>query len=108
MRRLLSVVGLSGLLLAVPLAPPAQAAGEEATYIVTFRDGVVAESQAPQVLPLRSRAETTILSHVAQGAITRLTASEARSLSKHPRVATVIQDHEIKGDEVQTPAPWHL
>lgn len=108
MRRLLSVVGLSGLLLAVPLAPPAQAAGEEATYIVTFRDGVVAESQAPQVLPLRSRSETTILSHVAQGAITRLTVSEARSLSKHPRVATVIQDHEIKGDEVQTPAPWHL
>ena len=108
MRRLLSTVALTGLFLSVPLVVPAQAAGEEATYIVTFNDGVVAETQAPQTLPLRSRAQTTILSHVTQGAITRLTASEAAALAKNPRVATVQRDQEIAAHEVQTPAPWHL
>lgn len=108
MRRLLSVLALLSLLLGA-LAHPAQAAGEEKTYLISFQTGTSAQATGEALLPARTRAGAQILTRVTQGAIARLTASEAATLAKNPRVAQVLPDQVVAAaDLTQSPAPWHL
>ncbi|MET9631623.1 S8 family serine peptidase [Lentzea sp. NPDC006480] len=77
-------------------------------YVVVLRNGVAATSSASLAKQYKGNV-TASWQHALQGFAVKANATDAKALSRDPRVAAVYQDQVVKADSVQVnPPSWGL